>query len=129
MPNIRFPNMFDGSSGKVALTYDDELNRQSLKAVLLSNIGELMGDPSYGSDLKSCLFEIQSPMFKTLLQQNIAEAANKWIRGIRINSIEISVSDEIRENDKIVIYYYSKSSGENGIISLAVTNDGKLTTI
>ena len=88
-----------------------------------------MGDPSYGSDLKSCLFEIQSPMFKTLLQQNIAEAANNWVKGIKINSIEISVSDEIKENDKIVVYYYSKSTGENGIISLEVTNDGKLTTI
>lgn len=128
MPNIRFPNIFDEGSGKVALSYDDELNRQSLKSVLLTNIGELMGDPSFGSNLKSCLFELQSDLFKTLLQDSISQAANKWVSGISINSIQIAVSEDTSENDKITIYYQSKTTSEPNLVQLEVLSDGSLTT-
>lgn len=121
--------MFEGSSGKVALISNDALDRQSLKSVLLTNIGELMGDPSYGSDLKSCLFEIESPLFQKLLQESISQTANKWVNGVTISSVKIDISEDATECNKIVVYYYSKSTGENNIISLEVNNNGKLSTI
>lgn len=129
MPNIRFPNMFDEGSGKVALVSNDTLNRQSLKSILLTSVNELMGDPSFGSNLKSCLFEIQSPLFRTLLQESISEAANKWVSRIEINSIQINVSEDSAENDQIVINYYSKDTGQPNIVELEVLSDGSLTIV
>ena len=126
--SISFPDMFDVSAGKCKIVTGDTANRQQLKSVLLTNLGELLGDPLFGSNLKSCLFEIKSPLFQRMLQESIAKAANTFVPGIRISSTEINTEESNTTVTTITVNYYTLASGETGIISLAVNSDGSLTT-
>lgn len=127
MANIRFPKIFDAANNKVNTVDGDDLIRQSLKCSLLTSIGELFGDPMFGSDLKSCLFEIQSPLIQTMIKSIIAEAANKYIPQVTLSSVEIDVSTE-SNNSNIRIYYTNVTTGSADILELNVTSDGGLIT-
>ena len=127
---IAFPNMFDNAGGRVATVSGDAANRQALKCVLLTSLGELLGDPLFGCDLKSLLFEITSDFFQTLLQDSIVTAANKFVKDITVTSAHVNVSDTYDE-DKIIIVvnYYTKSTGCADMLQLVVQSDGSLTTL
>ena len=128
--SISFPDMFNYASGKVKLVEGDLMHRQSLKSILLTNIGELLGDPLFGSDIKSTLFDLNNSIFKLRLQQKISEAATQYVKHISINSDGVNI--EIGENNEkaiITINYYDKTSGQPDILQLVVLSNGTLTTI
>lgn len=127
MANIRFPNIFDAANTKVNTVSGDAAIRQSLKCVLLTNIGELMGDPDFGSELKSCLFEIQSPLVQTLMKSCITETANKYVPELHISSVEINVTSDSTQL-YILIYYTNVTTGYADILELNVLSNGELVT-
>lgn len=124
---IAFPKMFSNSGGRVLTKDGDEANRQALKCLLLTTIGELLGDPLYGCNLKSFIFEIESDYFRVMLQENIAAAANKYIKNISVTNTEIAISTE--SNFVVIsVYYFTKSTGSSNCLELKVQSDGLLTT-
>ena len=77
---ISFPNIFNVGAGKVGIVDGDTASRQAMKCVCLSNVGELLGDPMFGSDIKSLIFELKNQLFVTLAKQKLSEAINKYVK-------------------------------------------------
>ena len=56
MNTISFPHMFNKNryTLSTSLSYDYQSTNESLKSLLLTNPGELLGDPAYGCGLLNC---------------------------------------------------------------------------
>ena len=127
---ISFPNVFNVSSGKVATVSGDAASRQAMKCVCLSNIGELLGDPMFGSDIKSLIFELKNQLFVTLAKQKLSEAINKYVKTVQVNASDISFN--LSENNtrvKLVINYTSKLTGETNLLEMTVLPTGQATVV
>lgn len=125
---ISFPNMFDISSGKVSVVSGEMSYRQSFKSALLTNVGELLGDPSFGSNMKELLFELKSTFLQHLIKESIAETAAKYVPEISVEDTIFSIDDQTGTQVQIVINYYTINTGETNFIELTVLPNGTLTT-
>ena len=125
---ISFPNMFDASSGKVVTVSKEVSYRQSLKSALLTSLGELLGDPIFGCDLKSVMFEIKSTLVQQLIKETVATTARKFVPQLTILSTDININEDHVSYAPIVINYYTIDTGETNFIELIVQSDGSLTT-
>ena len=120
--------MFEISAGKVKTVSGHLSYRQSLKSALLTTINELVGDPVYGSDIKSSIFELSSPLMQQIMKEAIVETARKHTPQLRIQSININMSGNSISNNPIVINYYTIDTGETNFIELVPLPDGTITT-
>lgn len=126
---ISFPNIFNKSSGKTMLVSNNTEIKQAIKCVLLTNIGELLGDPMFGSNIKSSLFEIKNDIFTTILKQRIVDAITKHVKSAKVNGNEIEViSYPNNSKVKVVINYYNVIAGETDFIELVALENGEFTT-
>ena len=127
---ISFPNIFSPSSGKVSVIEGDTSSRQAMKCVCLSNVGELLGDPMFGSDIKSLVFELKNQLFVTLARQKLSEAINKYVKSVQVNTSDISFKlDENNTKVKLVINYTSKLTGETNLLEMTVLPTGEATVV
>lgn len=111
MNTISFPNMFNKNKNDVttSLSYNYESINESIKSLLSTNPGELLGDPLYGCGLKQKLFDLKTNANISELKNIIQNDIQKYVPGIVINDIKIYSS----ENDnkyKITINYRLKQS-------------------
>ena len=126
---ISFPNIFNKSSGKTMLVSNNTEIKQAIKCVLLTNIGELLGDPMFGSNIKSSLFEIKNDIFTTILKQRIVDAITKHVKSAKVNGNEIEIiSYPNNSKVKVVINYYNVIAGETDFIELVALENGEFTT-
>jgi len=124
MSKLSFPNIFNISSGKVNIVNGDIANRQAMKCILLSNIGELLGDPLFGSDIKSCIFELKNDFIRQLFKDKTTEAFSRYIKNVIVNSNDINI--EFDEDGVVVICinYRDRNSPEPNILQLEVLANG-----
>lgn len=111
MNTISFPNMFNKNKNDVmtSLSYNCESINESIKSLLSTNPGELLGDPLYGCGLKQKLFDLKTNANISELKNIIQNDIQKYVPGIVISDIKIYSS----ENDnkyKITINYRLKQS-------------------
>lgn len=91
MNTISFPNMFNKNryTLSTALSYNYQSTNESLKSLLLTNPGELLGDPEYGCGLLNCLFDVKTTNNINELKSIIMRSIEKYIPEINVNEIRI----------------------------------------
>lgn len=77
------------STADVAKKYDIDAVKQSIRNILMTNYGEKLFNPTFGSDLTSLLFELMTPATKILAQKQIAQAIQLWEPRVQIVSVAI----------------------------------------
>ena len=82
-----FPNkdQWDFNTGE-----DNEILASSLKMLLLTNKGERICLPDYGTNLRTVLFEFQASGIEVLIQQEIVDAVTKWEPRVTLQYISVS---------------------------------------
>ena len=90
-------NIFTGSVGKVI---NDRSIRQGLRNLLLTNTGERLFNPTFGSDIRKLLFENYTPFVEDELIRVIKFAVEQYEP--RVNLIDVLLK-EIPENNEIKI--------------------------
>lgn len=126
---ISFPRMFNSSSGKIMLVDKNTEVKQAIKCVLLTNIGELFGDPMFGSNIKSSLFELKNGIFINILKQRIVDAVSNYVSSAIVHGDQIEIVAYPDNSEvKIVINYYNKLTGETNFIELVALANGEFTT-
>lgn len=126
---ISAPRMFNPSSGKVRQVTDDAASRQAMKSICLVNIGELLGDPMFGSEVKSLIFEIKNDFFIALARAKISEAINKHVKSVEVLDSNISFeNDNNSSRIKIVVNYRSKLTGDTNMLSMNVLPNAQVIT-
>ena len=108
MNTISFPKMFNNNSNKMNVnlsTYVKSIN-ESLKSLLLTSPGELLGDPKYGCALKEKLFDIKTNFNMLELRNIILTAISKYMPEISVSSSNIKIYSNSNNNQyKIIIKY------------------------
>ena len=92
--SIAFPNMFTRTSTNFVT--DKEATFQNLKYLILSEKGELFGDPFYGVGLKKYLFDQNATIIKDLVLDDMYTAIATFMPQLRINRNDL----KLRTGDK-----------------------------
>ena len=96
--SIAFPNMFTRTSTNFVT--DKEATFQNLKYLILSEKGELFGDPFYGVGLKKYLFDQNDTIIKDLVLDDMYTAVATFMPQLRINRNDL----KLRTGDKGEIF-------------------------
>ena len=88
--SIAFPNMFTRTSTNFVT--DKEATFQNLKYLILSEKGELFGDPFYGVGLKKYLFDQNDTIIKDLVLDDMHTAIATFMPQLRINRNDLKLS-------------------------------------
>jgi phage baseplate assembly protein W len=77
-----------------------EQARANLINLLLTQRGERVMQPNFGTGLHSLLFEQATDDLEERIQLTIEESVNFWLPYINISEIEITMSDEMKDNNR-----------------------------
>jgi phage baseplate assembly protein W len=85
-----------GNRGQVTMTkadfYDDTHIKESIRQILLTNMGERVMEPEFGSNLRKLVFESNSPSIRTIAINFAVNALKRWEK--RINILSAVIIDE-----------------------------------
>jgi uncharacterized protein len=97
----RFPILPDAAGG---LTYvdGDENVEQSLKILLLTNLGQRVMRPDFGSKAQSMVFAPGSLQFLGLLETTIREAVRDWEP--RIDLEEVRAETDLEDETRVTVH-------------------------
>lgn len=84
---IKFPPRLDAAAG-FAETDEAEQIRQSVRLILLTNVGERPMRPEFGSRIRQYLFEPMNETTRQLLKQEVVGALTRWEPRIRELEVE-----------------------------------------
>lgn len=124
--NIRHPNTFSIRSGETQLVKEFKAINQSINKILTTSKGELFGDPEFGCNLQTLLFEFQGNDLNSLIKEEIVTALNQYEKRIFIQekdieitnnqlSIEILIKYSLRYTDLRSSYRYITAIIKEGI--------------
>lgn len=74
----------------VVKAVNDEAVRRSIRNIILTNRGERVMDPLFGSDVRSILFENMDPATEELLKQYIIAAINNYEPRAKLLGVTVS---------------------------------------
>ncbi len=91
-----------GNNGyfEVSYTTKDQI-KSNIKSLLLTQKGERLMQPTFGSDLKLYLFEPISSNLDSLIEDSIMEAINTWMPYVTVESIIYDTSNDLKDMNRI----------------------------
>ena len=83
-------------NGEILVAKNEDSIKQALKNLILTNIGERLFDPYFGSTVSSSLFEPFTPFLIEDVQRSIKVAISNFED--RVNVLDISILNDIDRN-------------------------------
>lgn len=87
-------------TGDVALRYDENAIKTSLKNLLLTSNYERPFHSEIGSQIRALMFELPGPMFKVMMKRAIIDVINNFEP--RVSLIDVIVDGETDQNEVYV---------------------------
>ncbi len=115
MNKISYPNIFNKNNHNLTteLSYSYEAINESLKAMFYVNKGELLGDPSYGTTIRTYLFDLKTQTSISEIKDIIVKNINRLVPVIIVNASDIHIySDSNNTKYKITIAYKLNKNSE-----------------
>jgi len=116
--NIDFPFHFD-SRGRTATTDDDSYIRNMIEQLLLTNPGERVNRPDFGSGLLQMVFAPNSPEMAAALQFTLRGALQRWL-GDLIELQDLQVSSD-NSTLSIEVQYFSRQTSKSRTVQITRT--------
>jgi phage baseplate assembly protein W len=130
MPNYapRLPLDYNQSNGPyTSLTDINDVIKQNLKMLILTNPGERIMLPNFGVGIKRTLFENKSSNYNSLIQSKIKSQVSTYLPFVNIN--KITVSDLVENNTnffenavQVSIYYTVPNANISDILNINIIN-------
>ena len=118
--SIKIPLTYDPSDGFTTIKNFNELAKQHLKMLILTNPGERIMEPTYGVGAKRFLFDNQGMETMIILRETIIEQAKRYIPAVRILDIIFDDSQIDRNSFKLSIQYSIPQLGFSDFISITI---------
>jgi Phage baseplate assembly protein W len=119
--NIDFPFHVNGA-GRTAETGDDDHIRDLIEQLLLTQRGERVNRPDFGSGLMQMVFAPNSPELATALQFSLQADIHRWLgdlielKALEVNSVDstlgITVQYQIRRTGETRIEVFQQGEGQ-----------------
>lgn len=91
-----------GNNGYFEVSYTTkEQIKSNIKSLLLTQKGERLMQPTFGSDLRKCLFEPITMNLDSIIEANITEAINTWMPYVTVESIIYDVDNTLKDRNRI----------------------------
>ena len=123
MNTISFPKMFNINSSRTStnLSYNYKSIHESLTSLIMTNPGELLGDPNYGCALRTKLFDVKSGYNMTELRNIIIAVIDKYMPYITVRHDDIKIYSNSNDNKyKITIYYTANNDEKSNLFELII---------
>ncbi len=89
-----------GNSGYFNQAFSSfEQAKSNLKNLLLTNKGERILQPDFGTGLQELLFEQLTDDLEQKLESTITDSVNFWLPYIDIDEIEVDMTDEMKDRN------------------------------
>ena len=76
-----------------------EQTKSNLRNLLSTKKGERVMQPDFGSGLHSLLFEPMTDTLEEDIQSNVTEVVSFWLPYVRIEQIDIKMTDEMKDRN------------------------------
>lgn len=94
--SITHPNEFSVITGKTQLIKEIPSIEQSIRLLLTTAKGELFGDPAFGCNLYSYLFEYEGKVLNQLIKDDIVETLTRQDSRVSVSEEDIDIVEEDR---------------------------------
>jgi len=117
---IRFPIAIDAGGGRLREEHDyDAYMMQLIKQVILTNLGERINRPDFGSNTRRMLFGPNNPAAATYGRTLVYQALTTWFDGyIRVEDVEV---EAIEETLSVTVTYIVVTQGEKRFLNVELT--------
>lgn len=101
--------------------------KQNLKMLILTNPGERIMMPSFGVGIRRTLFENKSPNYNSIIESRIKNQVNSYLPFIEIKKIVISdlvdnLNNFYENSVQVSIYYNVPTANISDILNLNINN-------
>lgn len=124
MNTIKFPNIFNLSTGKTQVSSGRVSVEESLRLLLSTTIYELLGDPEYGSRISQELFEPNSNILSDILKHDIINSVTKYEQRVILYEDDITIYSD-HNNVNIEIVYYLVKTGNVETFELVLSKEDR----
>lgn len=115
---IQHPICFNEIKGETSTNELHKSIQQSIRLILTTVKGELLGDPEFGSDFMKNIYETNSEIRQLIIDENIRSSIAKYENRIIIENITYTELDS--DTLSIVILYKLKQLNEAGKVNFSV---------
>ena len=98
-----------------------EQSIHNLRNLLLTVVGERVGQPEFGSQLKAICFEQIDDELPIKIENEVRRAVSKWLSHIEIKSVETLTQDGDKSNVFVKIKFIPALSSDEQEVLLNVT--------
>lgn len=116
---IKHPIVFSRSTGKTDLSKEIDSINQSIKLLLTTARGELFGDPEFGCNLYSYLYEFEGSALTQMIKGDIVQTLTEQDSRVDVSDEDITI-DEEGTTLKINISYRIKYTNYSSRYSLLI---------
>lgn len=116
---ISHPKCFDLNSGKTSISKTNVSIEQSLRLLLTTAKGELLGDPFYGTNTLAYINEPNDLVLRDEIIDDYITAINAYEKRVVVGEEDIVITQTDSKVD-ISITYYMKELGKTGTFELSM---------
>jgi phage baseplate assembly protein W len=120
---ISFPPRV-GADGRVAYSEGETNIRESIKVILLTELGERLRLADFGGGLNRFLFEPNNATTRQLIRDRITKALAQWEARIIIESVAVEPDAQDQQAAVATIHYKLVATQVSERVSLSVTLGG-----
>lgn len=117
-----FPQIINRISNKIEMSDNVQSINECLGILLRTRPGELLGDPEWGCNLISRVFQYNGLIIGELIKEDILDAIEKYEPRITMNANDITLVENTNLL-QIYITYTIKETGEINSYNLDITPD------
>lgn len=114
---ISFPPRID-ANGRVAWSEGTQNIRESIKIILLTELGERLMLSEFGAGLKKFLYEPNTVETRRLIEEQITQALNQWEPRIQLQ--EVNVEEDTNDSQQAIATITYKLTATQQIIGVSV---------
>lgn len=117
-----FPQIINRTTGKIEMSDNVQSINECLGILLRTRPGELFGDPAWGCNLISRVFQYNGLIVAELIKEDILDAVEKYEPRIIMTTNDITL---VEDTNLLQIYlkYVIKETGEINEYNLEITPD------
>lgn len=113
-----------GPDGRVAWSVGSQNIRESIRIILLTEMGERLMLPEFGGGLRSFLFEPNTPSTHRIIEDRVTKSLARWEPRIKVASVTVE-RDAVDERAALVLITYALvATGETDRLTLSVQLGG-----
>ena len=124
---LSFPLRSDNNNDFALTKNSLEQSRHNLKNLLLTHVGERVGQPEFGSNLRALCFEPNDNNLPEKIEEDVRMSVEKWLPYIDIQTVD-TLTDEAEQNKVFVKITYTTTLNPETLNSITLDSSYTATT-